>query len=293
MGLPVPVRMSYLCAMLGGMDREQLAEFLRTRRGRVTPIDAGLPDTGRRRTPGLRREEVAHLAGMSADYYTRLEQGRGPHPSRQILNALARALILSSDERAHLFHLAGETPAPARGPRQDVPPGVLNLLTGLDSSPAYVLDAKYDILAWNEMAVALFGGMRKGNLIRWTFGAADDIRQQLCDPEKDAFVRGSVADLRAAAARYPDDKGIRDLVTEMLGLSPLFTEIWAEHEVEVRRDSSKRIDHATVGPLDLVCQMLHIPDRDQRVVIYTAAPGSNTHASLCRLRKLTNKHWVA
>jgi transcriptional regulator with XRE-family HTH domain len=277
------------------MDREGLAEFLRTRRSRVTPVDVGLPGTGRRRTPGLRREEVSHLAGMSADYYTRLEQGRGPHPSRQVLNALARALMLTSDERAHLFHLAGHIPAPARGPRQDVPQGILQLLEGLDTTPAYVLDAKYDILAWNQMLTALYGDMsqvprRERNVIRWIF-SMPDLREHLCDEEKSLFARGSVADLRAAAARYPDDRGIRDLVAEMLALSPEFAEIWAEHEVEVRRDSRKHFVHPEVGPLELLCQVLHIPDRDQRLVLYTAEPDSPAQEALCTLRKEHGPRW--
>ncbi len=271
--------------MLASMDRQQLAEFLRTRRGRITPVEVGLPDTGRRRTPGLRREEVAHLAGMSVDYYSRLEQARGPHPSRQILNALARALMLPADERAHLFHLAGEQPAPARGPRQDVPEGILHLLAGLDSTPAYVLDAKYDILAWNEMLEILMGGMEHGNIIRWTFSANAGTN--------DDFSRGSVADLRAASVRYPDDRGIQDLVAEMLACSEEFAQIWADHEVVVRRDMHKSWAHPIVGPLDLLCQVLHIPDRDQRLVLYTAAPGSKAQAAMCELRALTNKDWVA
>jgi transcriptional regulator with XRE-family HTH domain len=228
---------------------------------------------------------VAQLAGMSVDYYSRLEQARGPRPSRQILNALARALMLSADERAYLFHLAGEQPAPARGPRQDVPEGIRHLLVGLAHTPAYVLDAKYDVLAWNEMLTILMGGMEHGNIIRWTF--ADN----RCT--KDEFARGSVADLRAASARYPDDKGIQDLVAEMLACSKEFAEIWADHEVVVRRDMQKSWVHPVVGPLDLQCQVLHIPDRDQRVVLYTAAPGSKAQAALCELRVLTNKDWVA
>ncbi|WP_020524079.1 helix-turn-helix transcriptional regulator [Catelliglobosispora koreensis] len=264
------------------MDRPGLAEFLRTRRDRMTPLDVGLPGTGRRRTPGLRREEVAQLARMSSDYYTRLEQARGPHPSRQILNALARALMLSTDERAHLFHLAGQTPAPARGPRQDVPEGILHLLAGLDNTtPAYVLDAKYNILAWNEMMSVLLGGISNTNLIRSIF--ADN----LCGHANDEFARGAVADLRAASARYPDDKGIRDLVSEMLALSKEFAGIWAEHDVEVRRDSRKTLVHPVVGPIELLWQVLHIPDRDQRVVLYTAAPGSQAQSALCELRRLT------
>src|SRR5260370_2253387 len=131
------------------MNRDDLATFLRTRRHRLRPADLGLPDTGPRRTPGLRRQEVAQLARMSVDYYIRLEQGRGPHPSRQILAALARALMLTADEREYLFRLAGETPPPAAGLSRQVSPGIRSLLDVMPETPAYVVDNKYDILAWN------------------------------------------------------------------------------------------------------------------------------------------------
>jgi hypothetical protein len=203
--------------------------------------------------------------------------------------------MLTTDERAHLFHLAGHTPAPARGPRRDVPQGILQLLAGLDATPAYVLDAKYDILAWNDMLAALFGDMssfpqRERNVIRWIF-SMPNLAEHLRDPEKGLFARGSVADLRAAYARYPDDRGIRDLVAEMLALSKEFAEIWAEHEVEVRRDSRKHFTHPEVGPLELMCQVLHIPDRDQRLVLYTAAPDSPAYEALCLLRKEYGPRW--
>jgi transcriptional regulator with XRE-family HTH domain len=272
------------------MNRQELAEFLRTRRARVSPRDVGLPDGDRRRTPGLRRQEVAQLAGMSVDYYIRLEQGRGPRPSRQILNALSRALMLTGDERAHAFHLAGESPAPAAGPRRDVPANILHLLTQMDEVPAFVLDARYDILAWNKLASVLMGDLdsmpkEKLNVIRWVFGSPD-LREHLRDDEKTRFARASVADLRAAAGRYPDDRSIRELVTEMLALSPEFAAMWAAHEVQVRRDMPKRMAHPLVGPIDVVCQMLSISDRDQRLVIYTAAPGSASLDALRRLRAL-------
>jgi transcriptional regulator with XRE-family HTH domain len=275
--------------MLVRMDRSELADFLRIRRARVSPIEVGLPGNSRRRVPGLRREEVAQLAGMSVDYYTRLEQGRGPHPSRQILNALGRALMLTVDERAHLFHLTGQAPALSHGPRRDVPEGVLHLLEGLDGTPAYVLDAKYDMLAWNDTCAALFGWAEEGlapgdrNVIRWIF-SSPNLPEQLCDEEKGRFARGSVADLRAAAARYPDDRGIRDLVAELLALSPEFAQMWAAHDVEVRRDQRKVIRHPVLGEIAIECQLLHIPDRDQRLVIYTAAPGSPSQEKLCQLR---------
>ena len=134
------------------VNRQDLATFLRTRRQRLQPADAGLPEVGRRRTPGLRRQEVAQLAGMSVDYYIRLEQARGPRPSRQILAALARALMLTVDEREYLLRVAGESPPPAASPSREVSPGIRNLIDSLPDTPAYVVDAKYDVLAWNVLA---------------------------------------------------------------------------------------------------------------------------------------------
>src|SRR6266496_569459 len=136
----------------GGIRRAELAAFLRSRRDRLRPGDVGLPDLGRRRTPGLRRQEVAQLAGMSIDYYIRLEQARGPNPSRQVLSALSRALMLTRDEREYLFRIAGESPPPTVGPSREVTPGLRYLLDSLPETPAYIVDAKYDVLAWNELA---------------------------------------------------------------------------------------------------------------------------------------------
>ena len=200
--------------------------------------------------------------------------------------------MLSTDERAHLFHLTGQIPAPGAGPRRDVPEGVLHLLAGLDGTPAYVLDAKYDMLAWNDTCAALFGwtdmAPSQTNVIRWIFGDAN-LQKHLCDEEKSRFAWGSVADLRAAAARYPDDRGIRELVTELMALSPEFAQMWATHNVEVRRDQRKVISHPELGEIAIECQVLHIPDRDQRLIIYTAAPGSAAQRKLCQLRMLSKK----
>ncbi|MEV4063892.1 helix-turn-helix transcriptional regulator [Nonomuraea dietziae] len=273
------------------MNREELAEFLRSRRARVTPREVGLPESGRRRTPGLRRQEVAQLAGMSIDYYIRLEQGRGPHPSRQVLNALSRALMLSADERAHLFHLAGQALEPERL-RGDVPRSILHLIAFLEEVPAYVLDAKYDILAWNPMAAALMGGLDSRprddlNVIRWVF-RSPDLAEHLSDEEKGRFARAAVADLRWAAGRYPGDAGIQALVAEMLALSPEFAALWAEHEVKVRREQRKQIAHPAVGVIEAICQVLPVPDReDLRLVLYTTEPGSPSHQALRRLREVT------
>ncbi|MFI6322713.1 helix-turn-helix transcriptional regulator [Nonomuraea sp. NPDC050556] len=273
------------------VNREELAEFLRTRRARILPKDVGLPQNGARRTPGLRRQEVAQLAGMSIDYYIRLEQGRGPHPSRQVLGALCRALMLSTDERDHLFRLAGQ-PLEPRRLRGDVPEGIVNLVAFLEEVPAFVLDAKYDILAWNPMASAIMGDLDSQpasdlNVIRWVF-RSPDLAQSLGDEEKSRFARAAVADLRVAAGRYADDPGIQALVTEMLALSPEFAALWAKHEVVVRREQRKRIVHPVVGVIDAVCMVMPVPDRDDlRLVLYTTTPGSPSHQALRELRQLT------
>src|SRR5215472_13025312 len=156
----------------GVMNRAELAAFLRTRRHRLRPADVGLPGGGRRRTPGLRRQEVAELAGISVDYSIRLEQARGPHPSRQVLTALCRALVLTADEREYLFRLADENPPPTAGPSREISPGIRNLLDSMPETPAYVVDAKYDVLAWNSLATHFIGdlsqfGADDRNMIRW------------------------------------------------------------------------------------------------------------------------------
>ncbi|GIG70166.1 helix-turn-helix transcriptional regulator [Phytomonospora endophytica] len=269
------------------MQRAELAEYLRARRAKLKPSAVGLPEGGRRRTPGLRRQEVAQLAGMSIEYYIRLEQARGPRPSRQILSALSRALMLNIDERTHLFHLAGETPAPQSLLRRDVPPSILHLIEGLTDVPAYVLDAKYDILAWNDLAVAFIGDLsahpeHDRNVLRWIF--REPVPELFTDRQHLAFARSSIADLRAALGRYPDDPSIGAFVEELLRASPEFGQIWAEHEVEVRRDLSKTIDHPEHGTMHITCQVLLIPDRDQRLVLYVTAPGSPSYATMQRIR---------
>ncbi|MEV5572985.1 helix-turn-helix transcriptional regulator [Spirillospora sp. NPDC052269] len=270
------------------MEKAELAQFLRTRRARISPRDVGLPSGSRRRTPGLRREEVARLADMSVDYYIRLEQARGPNPSRQILAALARALRLSDDERTHLFHLAGEPPVPAQGPPQDVPPGIVHLLERLDDTPAYVLDAAYNVLAWNAMAAALLTDFsekppRDRNPLRWFFLAAGAERIAV-DDEYYQFARSSAADLRAARGRYPNDPGIRDLIAELTENSELFRRVWAEHEVDIQRTTMKTTVHPVVGPMRLHCDVLVVPEKDQKVILYTATPGTDSHEAMKLLR---------
>jgi transcriptional regulator with XRE-family HTH domain len=281
----------------GGVDRRQLAEFLRSRRIRVGPEQVGLAAGTRRRTPGLRREEVARLAGISVDYYTRLEQARGPRPSRQVLTALARALRLADDERNHLFHLAGEIPGPPAGPSPDVPVGILHLLDRLDDAPAFVLDAKYDVLAWNPLAVALLGDFSRfppaqRNLIWQLFCGEGGPACPYTAADVDEFADQCVADLRAASARFPADPGIRQLIARLRAHSPEFERRWNQHRVCVRRSATKRMYHPTIGELELEYEILEIPERGQRLVIYTAAPGSRSVEGL-RLLSVVGTQWSA
>lgn len=271
------------------VNRAELAAFLRARRARVSPRDAGLPAMGQRRTPGLRRQEVAQLAGMSVDYYIRLEQGRGPQPSRQVLSALARALLLTADQRDYLFRMAGQAPPRPPGPSREITPGIRHLLNGMPATPAYVVDAAYNVLAWNRLATCFIGnlaGQEDRNLIRWTFRhpPADTVWS---DEHWVRFTRSTVADLRSNYARYPGDPAIETLVTEMLALSPRFAEMWAAHEVEVRGPMLKRVTHPQVGPLEFECQVLHIAETGQRLIAYCAAPGSATEEAFIQLAAQT------
>lgn len=264
-----------------GMDRAELAQFLRTRRARLRPHEAGLPSTARRRVPGLRRHEVSQLAGVSVEYYTRLEQGRGAHPSRQVLSALARALMLTADERDYLFRLAGHSSPASPGLSADVTPGIRYLLDSLTETPAYVVDAKYELLAWNRLATLFIGdpstfpeGNR--NMLRWMFQGPAAVTLW-SDEDHLNFARQTVADLRAAYASYPGEPGIAALVTELLGCSPQFAQMWAAHDVQVRRRIVKRVEHPLAGRLEFECQVLHVSTADQRLIVYCAEPGSPTH----------------
>ena len=270
------------------MDKTGLAAFLRSRRERVTPGDVGLPAGRRRRTPGLRREEVAQLAYISTEYYTRLEQARGPHPSRLVLGGISRALRLSDSESAQLHHLAGEPPAPASGPSATVRPSILDLLNRLPDAAAIVLDATYEVIAWNSLAVALledFSALprRDRNLVRRYFLPSPGTVRRLYGFElsgSDDFGEFTVGQLRGAAARYPDDPGVQALVRELTHGSEEFTRLWALHSVPTARHLRKTMRHPVVGPLDLNCDILVVPDQDQHVVIHTADPGSPSEQAL-------------
>ncbi|GAA3866969.1 helix-turn-helix transcriptional regulator [Streptomyces sedi] len=255
------------------MEREQLADFLRRRREAIRPADVGVAEGPRRRTRGLRREEVAMLAGMSVDYVVRLEQGRSSQPSTQLLGALARALRLSDDERAHLFHLAGHRPPTAEGVARLARAGLVRMLDLLDT-PAMVLSDLGEVLAQNRMSVLLTGeltgfeGERRYLAYRWfTEGPGDG----LPPAERERHTRDLVADLRAAAGRRAGDPEVGRLVARLREVSGEFRRRWAEHEVAVRRADRKTVDHPEVGRVVMDCETLVTPDLRQTLLVLTPA----------------------
>jgi transcriptional regulator with XRE-family HTH domain len=279
------------------MDRHELADFLRSRRELLRPADVGLPAGFRRRTPGLRRDEVAQLAHISTDYYTRLEQARGRHPSRTVLVGIARALRLSDEERGYLFDLAGQPQQQPAGPPTEVPPSLLTLLDRMPDSAAIVLDATYDVLAWNALAAALLEDFsatspRDRNLIRRYFlpGATQRRYGATTDQEFGAY---AVGDLRAAAARYPGSPRIHALVAELRAGSAEFAALWDSHHVRSSRHATKLVHHPVVGELALNCDVLEVPDRDQHLVILTAEPGTPSDQAMQLLKVVGTQSMVS
>ncbi|MEV1003852.1 helix-turn-helix transcriptional regulator [Nonomuraea sp. NPDC050202] len=257
------------------MEREQLADFLRRRREAIRPAEVGLADSPRRRTSGLRREEVAMLAGMSVDYVVRLEQGRSSQPSTQLLGALARALRLSDDERGHLFHLAGHQPPPADGVARLARAGLMRMLDLLGDTPAVVMSDLGEVLAQNRPALLLMGdlthfsGDRRYIVYRWFTDPA--ARAAHPPEEQDQQDRQIVADLRAVAGRRAGDPTVAGLIDRLQTESADFRRLWAEHEVAVRRASRKTLLSPRVGRLVMDCETLITPDQGQQLLVFTPA----------------------
>ncbi|MFD0274065.1 helix-turn-helix transcriptional regulator [Kitasatospora sp. NPDC127111] len=263
----------------------ELGAFLRSRRERIRPADIGLPTGPRRRVPGLRREEVAQLAGASVDYYNELERGAGSQPSEQMIAALARALRLSADERDYLFHLA-DRPVPVQGgAASHVHPGMLDLLDRLASTPAQVITDLHVTLVQNPAAVALLGdqsgfrGPRASFVHRWF--TEPDARRLYPEPDHETQSRAFVADLRAAAARRnAKDTEATSMIHSLLGLSPEFASLWADHDVAFRRDDRKRLNHPTLGLIEVNCLNLFSEDGRQRLLWFTPVAGTDSSGLL-------------
>ena len=260
------------------MNRSGLAEFLRARREAIRPDQVGLPPGVRRRTPGLRREEVAQLTGMSVDYYNRLEQARGPQPSPEILRPLARTLRLTEDERDYLFRLAGHPP-PERWTRSaHVRPALLHVLDQLDDCAAMVCDDLGVVLAQNRLARLLLGapptpdGWRASLVWRWFTEPEHLSRFPVEDHAHHARVH--VADLRATWSRRRGDPDVDELVAKLQAASPEFARLWAEHPVAARRAETKRFLIPDVGCVQVDCEVLATSDEGQRLVLLSARPGT-------------------
>jgi transcriptional regulator with XRE-family HTH domain len=266
-------------------SRTELGEFLRARRAQIKPQDVGLPDYGRRRVPGLRREELSMLAGVSVEHYTRIEQGRGVRASAQVLDAISRALGLTDAERAHLHDLAAPKPATRRRAYtpQRAASGLVRLLGQLNDHPAFVLGRRMDVLAWNPMAAALLGDFaamepKQRNMARLVF--LDEATIALY-PDWDRVARETVAFLRRDSARDLDDPQLAELIGELSLKSEPFTRWWNSREVKDKAAGIKRFNHPIVGPLELRYETLYPGGvDDQAMVMYTADPGSPSDTAM-------------
>ncbi|MET7752268.1 helix-turn-helix transcriptional regulator [Micromonospora sp. NPDC005367] len=258
------------------MTTAEFGQSVRRWRDRVPPEAAGLPAGGPRRAAGLRREELALLAGISVDYLTRLEQGRASHPSAQVVAALARALRLSDPERAHLYRMAGlAQPAPQTMPAV-ITPSVQRLLDRMAGVPVAVYDAAWTLLVANPPYAALMGdpsawrGNERNGVWRHFLGPGSRVR--LSPEERRGFEAALVADLRTAAGRYPADPHLRRLIGQLREGSGRFAELWDAGAVGRHETARKTVEHPYVGPLTLDCDVLSVAGSDLRIMVYTAAP---------------------
>ncbi len=274
-------------AASGQLRREELADFLRTRRAALKPEDVGLPGGGRRRTPGLRREEVAQLAGMGATWYTWLEQGRDVRASLEVLEALAKALHLDQAERNHLILLGrGEAAPPCRNPAERVSPTLRKLIENLGPNPAYVLGRRWDYLAWNDAAVALLGDFatipRAARNHAWQTFTDPARREMFTDWERSSRVL--VAKFRADSARHIGDPEFESLIRALRKSSPEFDREWDRHEVSTSGEGRKDLSHPLAGLMSFSHAVFHPAEKlEQRLILYTPLPENDTPEKLAEL----------
>ncbi|MBW8763874.1 MAG: helix-turn-helix domain-containing protein [Microbacterium sp.] len=273
------------------MDRDALADFLLRRRQELKPADLGLSAGPRRRTSGLRREEVAMLAAMSTDYYARLEQRRGPQPSVQMLAALARALRLTPDERDYLYRVSGHS-APDRAAFTDyLPPSLLRVLDRLHDTPAFVVSAIDEVLVQNDASRALIGdatgraGMERSGIYRW-FAHPETERAHYPVRDHERQGRTLTASLRAALGAWGPTSRAADIEKALRAASPEFVGYWEDHEVRRRFEDHKVLVHPELGEIEVDCQALITPDESCALIVLTAAPGSEAAGKLDLLRVL-------
>lgn len=277
------------------MDKHELGAFLRSRRERLRPEDVGLPSGSRRRTPGLRREEVAVLAHISTEYYVRLEQGRAPRPSGEVLAGIAGALRLTDAESDHLHVLAGTAPIHTGLHRRDVRPSILALLERLPQTAGFVISATFEVLAWNDLAAALmedFAALapEDRNLARKAFlGPTRPDETMYGTSDAAEFRHQVVMELRSTLARYPSDPAVTGLVEELRDGSPEFTRLWERHDVQAAQTQTKTFRHPAVGEITLDCDSLKLTDRDQYLVLYTTPQGSRDADVLALLNMLATE----
>lgn len=271
----------------GELRRAELADFLRGRRANLKPADVGLPNGGRRRTPGLRREEVAQLAGVGATWYTWLEQGRDVRASLSVLESLARALRLNPAERNHLILLGrGEDPPPCKSPAERVSPTLRRLIENLGPNPAFILGRRWDYLAWNPAATALLGDLgaipRAHRNHAWLTFTDPARREMFTDWERSSRVL--VAKFRADSARHLGDPEFEYLISALRKSSPEFAEAWQRHEVSHSGEGRKDLRHPVAGMLSFSHAVFHPAElSEQRLILYSPLPDNDTATKLGRL----------
>lgn len=263
--------------------RQALADFLRKRRASLSPDEVGLPPGLRRRTPGLRREEVAQLANIGTSWYVWLEQGRDVHPSAEVMESLAQALRLTPNERRHLFLLAGQTFQPSLPPTEEnISPAFQRMLDDLNPSPAYILGRRYDYLAWNRAADGLFSisdiiadtsSPYARNMI-WRLFTSSTMRER---PNWEMIARATLAEFRVANARYPGDPWFEELIEDLKQISPEFCQWWPHHDVRSALDGHKIIKHPIWGDLEFEHFTLQaLTNPDLKIMVYTPDDATRT-----------------